>query len=401
MMDSFLKIRGETIKFATELKTKTDTREKALQIDFETLEKMELGNVELIEDKKKELQKFREDKLYGNIIRSTAQWLQYGEKPSKFFCALENHKYLEKTVKRVVTLENKVITDQNQIPKELQKFMPTYSKKKEPSLYEDNLNELFQDVHNIRKLSIDESQQLEGILTEKEISSTLKSMKNGTCLGIDSFPAEFFKVFWIKLKTFVLRALNHAYNVGKMSISLRQCIITCLPKGNKLRQYLKNWRPISLLSVAYKIGSATIANRIKTYLSQLISTTDSGRFIGENTRLIYDIIQYTEQHEIPGLLVLIDFEKAFDSISWKFLYSVLKFLGFGTSILKWIKTFNNDIKATIVQCGITSEFLDIERRCRQGDPISSYEFILCALMITCNNQIKGNKIENKHMKLTQ
>ena len=72
-------------------------------------------------------------------------------------------------------------------------------------------------------------------------------------------------------------------------------------------------------------------------------------------------IQYTEQHEIPGLLVLIDFEKAFDSISWKFLYSVLKFLGCGTSILKRIKTFNNDIKVTIVQCGITSEFLDTER----------------------------------------
>ena len=125
-----LKIRGETIKFATELKTKTDTREKALQIDIETLEKMELANVELIEDKKKELQKIREDKLYGNILRSRAQWLQYGEKPSKFFCAPENYQYLEKTVKRVVTLENKVITDQNQILKELQKFYANLLKKK-------------------------------------------------------------------------------------------------------------------------------------------------------------------------------------------------------------------------------------------------------------------------------
>ena len=87
------------------------------------------------------------------------------------------------------------------------------------------------------------------------------------------------------------------HNHGKMSISLRQCTITCLPKGNKLRHYLKNWRPISLLSVIYKNGSV------------------SGSFIGENTRLICDIMQYTEQHEIPGLLVLINFEKAFDSIS--------------------------------------------------------------------------------------
>lgn len=43
-----------------------------------------------------------------------------------------------------------------------------------------------------------------------------------------------------------------------------------------------------------------------------------GRFIGENTRLIYDIMQYTEEHDINGLLLLIDFEKAFDSLSWKF-----------------------------------------------------------------------------------
>ena len=43
-----------------------------------------------------------------------------------------------------------------------------------------------------------------------------------------------------------------------------------------------------------------------------------GRYIGENTRLIYDIMQYTETHNIPGLLVLVDFEKAFDSLSWSF-----------------------------------------------------------------------------------
>jgi hypothetical protein len=47
----------------------------------------------------------------------------------------------------------------------------------------------------------------------------------------------------------------------------------------------------------------------------------SGRYIGENIRLIYDILQYTEENEIPGLLLLIDFEKAFDSVSWEFLYT--------------------------------------------------------------------------------
>ena len=52
----------------------------------------------------------------------------------------------------------------------------------------------------------------------------------------------------------------------------------------------------------------------------------SGQYIGENTRLVYDILNYTEQMNKPGLLLLIDFEKAFDSISWNFLLNVLQFI---------------------------------------------------------------------------
>jgi hypothetical protein len=58
---------------------------------------------------------------------------------------------------------------------------------------------------------------------------------------------------------------------------------------------------------------------------------------------MYDMLQYTEENEIPGLLLLIDFEKAFE-----FLYSVLKFFNFGQSIIHWIKVFYNNIKSTII-----------------------------------------------------
>lgn len=64
----------------------------------------------------------------------------------------------------------------------------------------------------------------------------------------------------------------------------------------------------------------------------------SGRYIWENTGLIYDIMQYTEENEIPGMLLMIYFEKAFDSVSWDFINRVLKFFGFRESIQKWVKT---------------------------------------------------------------
>ena len=73
----------------------------------------------------------------------------------------------------------------------------------------------------------------------------------------------------------------------------------------------------------YKIASASIANRLKTVLDKLISNGQSGfisgRYIGENTRLVYDLMQLVDKNNIPGLLLLIDFEKAFDSLSWSFM----------------------------------------------------------------------------------
>ena len=104
-----------------------------------------------------------------------------------------------------------------------------------------------------------------------------------------------------------------------MSVTQKQGIITCLPKPNKQRDNLKNWRPISLLNVTYKMASTVISNRLKGVLDKLIHQDQkgfiSGRFIGENIRLIYDVLFETQNQNIPGLLLSIDFEKAFDTVS--------------------------------------------------------------------------------------
>ena len=74
--------------------------------------------------------------------------------------------------------------------------------------------------------------------------------------------------------------------------------------------------------------------------------------------------------------MLIDFEKAFYSLSWKFLYRVLEFFGYNKNFIQWIKLFNTEITAYVVQCGFMSKPIYINRGCRQGDPISAYLFLL-------------------------
>ena len=146
-------------------------------------------------------------------------------------------------------------------------------------------------------------------------------------------------------------------------------------------------------------GDRSIAERIKQVLNKLISKEQTGflrsRHIGENTRLIYDILHATDELDISGLLLIIDYEKAFDSISWKFIEKVLNFLNFGESIKQWIKIFYNDISASVVQCGFLSESFTVLRGCRQGDPLSPYIFLLCAEILArlfkSNKDIKGIK----------
>ena len=73
--------------------------------------------------------------------------------------------------------------------------------------------------------------------------------------------------------------------------------------------FFKKWHPLSMLSVLYKIAAAAIANRIKLYLTKLINETQtgfvSGRYIGESTRLVYDIMDFAERHDISGHVMLI------------------------------------------------------------------------------------------------
>lgn len=217
------------------------------------------------------------------------------------------------------------------------------------------------------KLSEDVQETLEGPLTYEECEKILETFQNDKAPGEDGFTVEFYTYFFELLGNDLIASFNEAYEQGEFSISQRRGIITLIPKEDGSLLDLSNWRPIT---------SKAIAKRIEPTLPNLIHSDQTGfvkgRYIGENIRLINDIMEYTSLQNLPGILTSLDFRKAFDSIEWPFIMKTLDHFNFGSDIKRWIKLFYTNTETAVQNnCFITSWFKP-SKGVRQGCPLSPF-----------------------------
>ena len=160
--------------------------------------------MEKLENLKLKLTELRQIKVKGSVIRSRATNLVEGEKPTKYFWFLETHNYLSEIIPKLEKADGRTITDQHDILKESELFYKKLHSNKDDPVAEINIKEYLKDVY-VQKLTQNESNQLEGNLTLPELTKALHNMKNNKSPGTDVYSCEFFKVFWNKIGTFVMR----------------------------------------------------------------------------------------------------------------------------------------------------------------------------------------------------
>ena len=190
-----------------------------------------------------------------------------------------------------------------------------------------------------------------GMLTTNQLTHCLFHVMNkSSSPGFDGFTVNHLRVFWEDMKALTTDALNSSFG-NTLTPTLRKAIIKLLRKGTKDPTIAGNYRPISLLSIFYKLASCAITQRIKPAVESIIGRQQKAYIkhnnIGSCIINLINLIQHTIQNKQSGLILLIDFRKAFDSISHTFIHTTLKALGFGPDIITWISTFLKDRDAQI------------------------------------------------------
>ena len=209
---------------------------------------------------------------------------------------------------------------------------------------------------DIPNLSDVQKDDLESDLTEEGISTALQSMNNGSSPGLDGITTSFLKFFWSRLKHMVIESLQQAYLVGEMSTLQKRAVITLIHKGKELsRDSLSNWRPISLTNTDYKVLAKCLARRLSTVITDLVNEDQVGFIKGRKSsnmiRLIDDTIEYMNNANKPGILLALDYTRAFDSISKEYMIWAFEKFGFGQKFIRWVKVLTNNTESCINYMG--------------------------------------------------
>ena len=164
-------------------------------------------------------------------------------------------------------------------------------------------------------------------------------------------------------------------------------MITLLPKLNKNKLDPCNYRPITLVNCDFKILSKVINNRLYPLLTKLIKDDQNrfkkGRNIADNIRFMFSVIDYANNEDLSGAVLTVDLYKAFDSLRWPFIFTMLRRYGFGNLLIKWIKVLYKNPKCRIINNNFLSLlFFQVKKGVRQENPLCPTIFILCIEYLT-------------------
>lgn len=368
------KIKSLSIMYSKErkkmmIKKERELREK-LRIELSRVDDEEGYSIEKYIEVKMELEKYERDKCRGAILRSKAKYALEGEKCTSYFLGLEKRRQSKTYIYEINSKKGEIITDYVEILERVQEFYGELYRR--GGVDEASMDEVLECVE--RELGEEDRMWCDKEIEEEEVVSAIEGLRSGKSPGGDGIGIEWYKAYKKEVAPILVEVYRVMERTGEVQNKMVEGVITLVfKKGNKLD--LGNYRPISLLNSDYKILTKVLANRMKRVIGDIIQTTQSysipGRDIADTIGTIRDVIEYMKRDGKGGIVLGIDWNKAFDRVEHDFLFKVLEKFGFGERMVGWVRRLYGSARSCVKVNGILTDTFSVGRSVRQGCPLSA------------------------------
>jgi hypothetical protein len=371
--DVMLALQGCSNKtFSNVVKEVQKARE---QLELLTLNNADQKSIRQASDHMQELL-YREEMLW--LQRSRVTWLKEGDRYTKLFHQKAVWRARRNKIKRLKDSDG----NREDEPPDMESMASAYFQElftTDPMLNSDEPISLTQE-----KVTPEMNQDLCRDFTDEEIGDALYQIGPLKAPGVYGFPARFYQRNWSTIMAEVINAVKIFFAIGSMPEGVNETAIVLILKIDQ-PETLKDFRPISLCTVMYKVIAKCMVNRLRPILGEVVSINQSafvrGRLITDNALVAFECFHFIEHNANANkdfCAYKLDLSKAYDRVDWDFLKRVMKRMGFSRRWVDWIMACVSLVSYKVKFNGNHLDSLSPSRGLRRGDPLSPFLFLFVA-----------------------
>lgn len=217
-------------------------------------------------------------------------------------------------------------------------------------------------------------------VTLTEIVTALHSLPNDKVSGPDGYTKEFFIAAWPIVGGEFITAIQSFFLYGFLPTGINATVLSLIPKVENA-QSMKEFRPIACCNLLYKVISKVLAARLQVLMPTAIEPNQSafvkGRLLLENVLFASELVNgYHKSTTSPRCDIKFDISKAFDTVKWTFITSVLKAMNLPDQFIQWINVCISTASFSVAVNGNLEGFFSSARGIRQGFSLSPYLYVI-------------------------